>query len=126
MNYFTTSDLVPLSHSEAEEASSRVGEGEQRRQLELCSALFEDSRLAIGADDVPFLGWSGCDVVLALLEEVAGEEPAVVKKKIREEIRRWHPDKFRQKLGHRIDKLEFLIVMERVKSVSQALNDYGK
>ena len=50
----------------------------------------------------------------------------MVKIRIREEVRRWHPDKFLQKLGLRVVKGERDQVMERVKSVSQALNDYGK
>ena len=49
-----------------------------------------------------------------------------MKRRIREEIRRWHPDKFKQKHGHRVHKVEFIAVMDRVKHVSQALNDYGK
>ena len=49
-----------------------------------------------------------------------------MKRKIREEVRRWHPDKFKQKRGRDIYKVELLAVMERVKHVSQALNQYGR
>ena len=59
------------------------------------------------------------------------------------QVRRWHPDKFTQKLGSRIvpdqkEKVTIHIwhkkaifnivvqVMERIKAVAQALNDYGK
>ena len=50
----------------------------------------------------------------------------MVKRQIREEVRRWHPDKFRQKLGRDIYKVELPAVMERVKHVSQALNQFGR
>ena len=50
----------------------------------------------------------------------------MVKRQIREEVRRWHPDKFRQKLGRDISKVELPAVMERVKHVSQALNQFGR
>ena len=50
----------------------------------------------------------------------------MIKRKIREEVRRWHPDKFKQKHGQDIYKVELLAVMERVKHVSQALNQYGR
>ena len=49
-----------------------------------------------------------------------------MKRKIREEIRRWHPDKFKQKHGENIYKVELPAVMERVKHVSQALNQFGR
>ena len=49
-----------------------------------------------------------------------------MKRKIREEIRRWHPDKFKQKHGAKIYKVELPAVMERVTHVSQALNQFGR
>lgn len=48
-----------------------------------------------------------------------------IKKSIREAIRRWHPDKFKQKMGHRIVKVEFMEVMGKVTYVAQALNEFG-
>ena len=53
------------------------------------------------------------------------KDPATIKRAIREAIRRWHPDKFKQKLGPRILKTEFSEVMERVTYVAQALNNFG-
>ena len=54
------------------------------------------------------------------------QDPTVIKRSIREAIRRWHPDKFKQKLGHKINKIEFMLVMEKVTYVAQALNNFGK
>ena len=65
-------------------------------------------------------------MVNILLKDVMSRERSVVKMRIREELRRWHPDKFFQKLGLRVAEEEKEQVMEKVKSVSQALNDYGK
>ena len=60
-----------------------------------------------------------------LLEEVKDQGAEEVKKCIREEIRRWHPDKFLQKVGARVAPDQQQGVMDRVKGVSQALNNYG-
>ena len=61
-----------------------------------------------------------------MLEVVRESGAEDIKKKIREELRRWHPDKFWQKMSHRIAVEDKEAVMERVKRVSQALTNYGK
>ena len=61
--------------------------------------------------------------MLELVKDSGAEE---VKKKIREELRRWHPDKFWQKMSHRVALKDKEAVMERVKRVSQALTNFGK
>ena len=43
--------------------------------------------------------------------------------KLREEIRRWHPDKFMQKIRKRINDNDYEIIMLNVTKISQALND---
>jgi len=60
-----------------------------------------------------------------MLEEVINKDTNRVKRAIRDAIRRWHPDKFKQILGHKIAKPEFNEVMDKVTYVAQALNDYG-
>ena len=116
-------DLVALDLTNQENV--KLDQNEKFKHKALCLALFDD-RDKIKADDIPFEEFKSSDIVEILLEDVIGKETVEIKKKIREEIRRWHPDKFKQKLGHKIDKLEFVLVMDKVKNVSQAINDYGK
>ena len=46
-------------------------------------------------------------------------------KKIKTEIRKWHPDKFKQKLGVKFVKGDNDNIMNRVNIISQALNVYA-
>ena len=71
--------------------------------------------------DIPFDGLSDDQIVHILIEDIDEE---TVKKKIKDEIRRWHPDKFRQKLGGKFVNAEKDLIMERVKTISQALNGF--
>ena len=102
----------------------RRDEADIKREKRRCDTLFLTS-VPITADTIPFLGFQQEEVVSALLWEVRGGEAKEVRERIREEVRRWHPDKFVQKLGERIVVEEREEVLERVKAVAQALNDYG-
>ena len=73
-----------------------------------------------------FQGMAPIQMLDILLEEVKDKGAEEVKKCIRKEIRRWHPDKFLQKVGARVAPDQQQGVMDRVKGVSQALNNYGK
>jgi len=95
------------------------------KQQRMCDKLFNSQEIITG-DDIPFLDFEASKILDILLGDVAGGNAEVVKKKIREEIRRWHPDKFKQKLGDRICEKQTEIVMEKVKHVSQALTNFGK
>jgi len=95
------------------------------KQQRMCDKLFNSVEV-ITADDIPFQELEASKILDILLGDVASENSEVVKKKIREEIRRWHPDKFRQKLGDRISEKQTELVMEKVKHVSQALTNFGK
>ena len=100
-------------------------EADIRKEQRKCEKLFCSSTpITIAA--IPFEGLCSRDIVTILLRGVVMSQPAVVKTRIREEVRRWHPDKFLQKLGLRLVTEEKEEVMERVKCISQALNDYGK
>jgi len=92
---------------------------------EQCTLLFAGSGKIL-PEDVPFQGVEGAAIVACLLEAVRGEAAEVVRGRIREEVRRWHPDKFLQKHGERVEAGRREEVMERVKRVSQALNGYGR
>lgn len=114
----TQGDAGPGSKEE------RRDEADIKREKRRCDSLFLTS-VPITADTIPFLGFHQEEVVSALLWEVRGGEAKEVRERIREEVRRWHPDKFIQKLGGRIVAEEREQVMERVKNVAQAINDYG-
>ena len=102
-----------------------VGEDESRREREKCHYLFSSS-VPVTADMIPFPGFQGDQVVSCLLQGLGRGQGVLIRSKIREEVRRWHPDKFLQKLGCRVAEVEREEVMGRVKAVAQALNDYGK
>ena len=86
----------------------------------MCRKLF-GSIQKVGVKDIPFDGLSDDQIVHILIEDIDEE---TVKKKIKDEIRRWHPDKFRQKLGGKFVNTEKDLIMERVKTISQALNGF--
>ncbi|KAF5843696.1 hypothetical protein DUNSADRAFT_10872 [Dunaliella salina] len=54
-----------------------------------------------------------------LLHGVQG--PADIKARLREELMRWHPDKFSARLGYHLDAAAAPAITQRVKEVSQAL-----
>jgi hypothetical protein len=97
----------------------------RERQRKMIERLF-GSEEEVVAGSLPFRGAEDGEVLETLLEEVAGAGPEVLKRRIREEIRRWHPDKFWQKVGHRVAADHKEEVMEGVKRISQALTNYGK
>ena len=107
------------------EPEKELEEAQIRKEQRKCDKLFSSSA-PINIEAIPFHGLKSQEVVSILLRGVIMSEQSVVKIRIREEVRRWHPDKFLQKLGLRVVAGEKEQVMERVKSVSQALNDYGK
>ena len=112
--------------AKAEEVSRLLRERRKREKVRrMVEALFESEETVVPAM-VPFKDMEEGEVVECLLEEVVGKGAEEVKKKIREELRRWHPDKFWQKVGSRVGEEHKEEVMERVKRVSQALNNYGK
>ena len=87
----------------------------------MCAKLF-GSIQRVSSLDIPFEGISVKQIIHILFEDI-GEDP--VNKKIRDEIRRWHPDKFKQKLGGKFVAADKDLIMERVKTISQALNGYA-
>ena len=95
------------------------------KQENMCDKLFNTEE-TITAADIPFENFEASKILEIILGDVEGQNSDVVKKIIREAIRKWHPDKFLQKLGDRICKKDLDHVMERVKLVSQALTNFGK
>ena len=87
----------------------------------MCTKLF-GSIQKISALEIPFDGLSAQQIIHILFEDIDDDS---VNKKIKDEIRRWHPDKFKQKLGVRFVKGEKDLIMNRVTIISQAINVYA-
>ena len=98
-------------------------DGHQHLTTTLFRRIFASSQ-QLGEKDIPFDGLSNKQIVHILIGDTKGIEEQALRRMLREEMRRWHPDKFSQKIGGRIKKDDFNIIMERVKKVSQALNTY--
>ena len=112
--------------AQMEENSRLLRERKQReKQARLCSKLWE-SEDPILPEGIPFYGMEDVAILEIMLEAVKESGAEEVKKKIREELRRWHPDKFWQKMSKRVAAEDKEAVMDRVKRVSQALTNYGK
>ena len=87
----------------------------------MCAKLF-GSIQKVSFIDIPFEGLSDKQIMHILFEDISEDH---IHKKIKDEIRRWHPDKFKQKLGGKFVAEDKDLIMERVKTVSQALNAYA-
>ena len=96
----------------------------KEKEEKLCEKLFKTSA-QITLSDLPFKDMKA-EEILETVTSKCGSEPADIKKRIREELLRWHPDKFKQKNGDRIKESEQTEVMEHVKHISQILINYGK
>ena len=98
---------------------------QREKQEKLCEKLFTNRTGVITLSDLPFKDLKA-EQILEIVTAKCGSQAADIKKRIREELLRWHPDKFRQKLGDRIEKDQLSQVMDHVKHVSQILINYGK
>ena len=96
----------------------------REKEEKLCERLF-NSTAVIGLSDLPYKNMKA-EEILEMVTGKCGCEAHEIKKRIREELLRWHPDKFRQKFGERIDPEQQGQVMDHVKHISQILINYGK
>ena len=87
----------------------------------MCDKLF-GSLQKVSSVDIPFEGLSDKQIIHILFEDIGVDR---VSKKIKDDIRRWHSDKSKQKLGGKFVAGDKDLIMERVKTVSQALNAYA-
>jgi len=94
------------------------------KQRKLCQELFNSSN-NIRFSNLPYKDIVAEDILDIIFHDCK-EDPTMIKKRIREELLKWHPDKFKQKFGERIDQDETENVMNHVKHVSQVLINYGK
>ena len=116
--------IVPERPKTAPVMKTRIQDSRQHHRA-LCRRLFGSGQ-EVEEKDIPFDGLSNTQIVHILVGDTKGMDEDTIRKKVREEIRRWHPDKFRQKVGGRINTKDVSTIMERVKRISQALNDYRK
>ena len=93
----------------------------RERQRLMCAKLF-GSIQKVSCLDIPFEGLSDKQIIHILFEDIGGDH---INKKIKDELRKWHPDKFKQKLEGKFVAGDKDLIMERVKTVSQALNGYA-
>lgn len=98
---------------------------EKKKYQKMCQKIFF-SEEKIGREDIPLKDMDVGKIIDILLDDVKDKSKEEIKNKIREEVRRWHPDKFMQKIGERIVENEKSQVMDSVKAIAQALNSYGK
>jgi len=95
-----------------------------KKQKLLCQQIFTSNE-PISLATMPYRDMTAEDILEIVLED-SKTDPTAIKKRIREELLRWHPDKFKQKLGDRIGSGDVDSVMSHVKHVSQILINYGK
>lgn len=93
---------------------------EKKLKMVQLNALLDSTDL-ITASKLPFTEASSPDFILNILLEAEASKEA-----IRNLIRRWHPDKFSQAFHARIPDDQKEGVMKIVKTVAQALLNYGK
>jgi len=87
------------------------------------AALFSLTKISV--EDMPFDENSTSDEIMSvILSNVEGSDPSRLR--IREAVRKWHPDKFTQMLGACVVEKDRPRVMNIVTIVSQALLTYGK
>jgi len=98
-----------------------------RKVRELSNKLFNTNE-QISFADLPYVGMNAHEILDAMLGGLSSSdnEKDDVKKVIREEVRRWHPDKFKQKVGPRIESGDSDKVLDEVKRVAQAILSYAK
>ena len=95
-----------------------------KKQKVLCDLIF-NTKEPIKLVTMPYKDMTAEDILEIVLED-SKKDPAAIKKRIREELLRWHPDKFKQKFGDRIESEDVDSVFSHVKNVSQILINYGK
>jgi len=111
-------------------AQSQINTEKLRQEKRLRKVQDQSNKLFISSEeislaDLPYTGMTAHQIIDAMLGHCSGNKEEI-KKTIREEVRRWHPDKFRQKVGRRIEPGESEKVMEEVKRVAQAILSYAK
>lgn len=86
--------------------------------------LAEENGRTLGYDDVPWPSKGSMNSIIDVLFCDLGITcTTALKKYVRQQQVRWHPDKFRQRFGERLEEGSKEKVLERVKQISQAINN---
>ena len=110
---------------EPKQGGSRI---QDRRYKKFCDKfLRDDCHDVIRAGDFPLTTQTDPYEIVAVICGSATQESdaASAKKAIRDELRRWHPDKFKQKYGHRLYVKDRESIESIVTHISQALIKFG-
>ncbi|KAK9823330.1 hypothetical protein WJX72_001970 [[Myrmecia] bisecta] len=97
--------------------------GSRRASYEARWHLFVASHMpGIRLNDIPWIAddISPGEIKDLVLYGTSGSDEA--KKRLRQELMRWHPDKFVSRFGERLDPSQRAAVLEKVKATSQTLN----
>nr|KAG5712106.1 hypothetical protein BaRGS_020832 [Batillaria attramentaria] len=87
------------------------------------TVLTDESGLVLGFRDIPWPSKGSIESVMDVLFCDLGIKcKTALKKYVKQQQVRWHPDKFLQKFGERIEEQSKDKVLERVKQISQAIN----
>ncbi|XP_027031183.1 NF-kappa-B inhibitor-like protein 1 [Tachysurus fulvidraco] len=101
-------------------------QGKKRRYEERCDALFLNSSSsgALGYDDIPWPAPRGSvdQMMAVILHGVDRSDTAAFRKFLRRQQALWHPDKFSQRCGGRLQDRDKQKIMDTVTALSQELN----
>ena len=95
-----------------------------KKFLAFIRELDSDDELKLSLKVMPFDAESSSDSIVEAIMENSDENE--LKAKVREALRFWHPDKFEQKFGHRLEPSDKDSILKIVTHVSQSLIRYGK
>lgn len=73
--------------------------------------------------DIPWPPEGSTDLLEFFGCDIDKSAPQSLQLYVRQQRIRWHPDKFAQRCGHRLHEADRIRIMDRVKTVSQMLND---
>lgn len=88
----------------------------------------ESPSRVIAKDDFPFTTENSYNEIISAVcgSAVENSDAALAKKAIRDELRKWHPDKFMQKYGSRLREKDRASIESIVTHISQALIQFGR
>ena len=94
-----------------------------------CNEIFkkELSEKIFSYGDIPWpeMPHKGTESMFELLFCDLDKSEPEYKKYLREQVVRWHPDRFQQKLGNKLDPQDTSKIMDKVNQISQLLNQHS-
>jgi len=104
--------------------TEKLRQAKRAKKIEDKTKKLFDSEEEFGISDLPYTGLQATEILDFMLTNRQGEKE--MKKCIREQLLRWHPDKFKQKMASRVQTGELELVMEEVKRIAQAVIGFAK